>query len=75
MDLVWMLCRIGLISSDLAAVRALIPAGNPSPLLAGVAPLPPSKKNSLGLWLLGVACGAGAVILFTSLKRHNSLGS
>lgn len=79
MGLAWIVCRIQLISSDLAAARALIPASskaslvgaNPRPI-ASTDPGPTARKlggSRLGYWLAGLSCGAGAVLLYSYMKR------
>ena len=69
MALVWMLCRIGLISSDLAAAKALIPPNT----LAGSGTVPVHKrsgsvKSHVGVWAFGLSCGAGLVFLCSLFK-------
>lgn len=62
----WIVCRLGLLSADIAAVRALVPLRDGKGLSPKVSP----QATALGPWALGFLCGAAAVAAACAVLRR-----
>ena len=68
----WMLCRIGWLSSDVAAAKALVTSARPR--TSGIKDRQGlgSRGGSFAVWLVGASCGAGAVLLFSAMRGRQA---
>ena len=70
---VWIICRLGLLASDLTAIRSLLPLSSPQ---RHSQPASKSSAGILGLtpWMLGFLCGAMVVgTTVAALRKQNRL--